>query len=92
MEINQETQDKLQALAKACTKMVNTIFECMNRFIKWAQENWEWIKVKWVEYYQLVEKKEIAHKDKHCMNFYRKKITHQVIDRRPKQMIRKIIH
>ena len=91
MEINQETKEKLQALAKAYTKIINKIFECMNRFIKWAQENWEWIKVKWVKYYQLVEKKEKVYKDKHFMNFSREKIMHQVIDRRPKQMIRKII-
>lgn len=92
MEINQEAQDKLKNLARACTKMLNAIFECMKQFIKWVEENWNWLKTKWIELYQLHEKKQKNKKSQHHMNFSRKKITHQVIDRRPKQMIRKIIH
>ncbi|MER2172084.1 MAG: hypothetical protein ABS938_15810 [Psychrobacillus psychrodurans] len=93
MEINQESIDKLQELAKACTKILNAIFECMNQFIKWAQEKWELVKATWFdEYHQMVEKKENLYKHQRHMNFTRNKITHQVIDRRPKQMIRKIIH
>lgn len=92
MSINQESKDKLQALAKTCTKILNAIFERLNQFIKWIQENWKWLKTKWIEFYQLNEKKKKVCKHQHQMNFSRKKIMHQVIDRRPKQMIRKVIH
>ncbi|WP_419957232.1 hypothetical protein [Psychrobacillus psychrotolerans] len=92
MEINQETRDKLQALAKSCAKIFSEIFENMKQFAEWIKDNWNWLKEKCVELYQLEEKKQKTKKNQHHMNFSRKKITHQVIDRRPKQMIRKIIH
>ena len=91
-ELNRESTDKLQALAKACAKMFNAIFEWVNQFIKRVQENWKWLKTKWIEFYQLNEKKEKVCKRQYLLNFSRKKIMHQVIDRRPKQMIRKIIY
>ncbi|MEK5148784.1 hypothetical protein MKX53_17525 [Psychrobacillus sp. FSL K6-4615] len=92
MEINQETQDKLQAIAKSLAKVFNEIFEYVKQFAEWIKNNWSWLKEKCVELYQLEEKKQKATKNQHHLNFSRKKITHQVIDRRPKQMIRKIIH
>lgn len=92
MEFNREATDKLQALAKEFAKIFNAIFEWMNQFIKWVQENWKWLKTKWIKFYQLNEKKEKACNRQYHMNFSRKKIMHQLIDRRPIQMIRKIIH
>ena len=91
MEINQESQDKLQAIAKSLAKVFGKIVDSLKKFVKWLQCNWKWLKEKWIELYQLEEKKQKSKKNQHQMNFSRRKITHQVIDRRPKQMIRKII-
>lgn len=92
MEMNQESSDKLQAIAKSLAKVFNEIFEYVKQFAEWIKNNWSWLKEKCVELYQLEEKKQKTKKNQHHLNFSRKKIMHQVIDRRPKQMIRKIIH
>ena len=91
MEMNQESLDKLQAIAKSCAKVFGKIFDYIKQFAEWIKDNWNWLKEKWVELYQLEEKKQKDKKNQHHMNFSWKKIKHQVIDRRPKQMIRKII-
>lgn len=89
--MNQESLNKLQAIAKSCAKVFSEIFEYVKQFAEWLKENWNWLKEKFVELYQLEEKKQSVKKNQYHMNFSRKKIMHQVIDRRPKQMIRKII-
>lgn len=91
VEMNQESLHKLQAIAKSCAKVFSEIFERVKQFTKWLKDNWNWLKGKWIELYQLEEEKQKTKKNQYRMNFSRKKITHQVIDRRPKQMIRKII-
>ncbi len=92
MEMNQESLDKLQAIAKSCAKVFSEIYAYVKQFAKWLRDNWNWLKEKYVELYQLEEKKQKTKKNQHHMNFSRKKITHQVIDHRPREMIRKIIH
>lgn len=89
MEVNH--LDKLQAIGKAFVKAFNAIFKCLKKFIKWVKENWKWLKEKTIELYQFEEKKQKTKKHQYSMNFNRPKMNHQVIDRRPKQMIRKII-
>lgn len=91
MEINDTALDKFREIGKAFALAFNTIFECLKRCIKWIKENWKWLKEKIIELYQFEEKKQKDKKYQYHMNFHRKKINHQVIDRRPKQMIRKII-
>lgn len=89
--MNQESSDKLQAIAKSLAKVFNEIFEYVKQFAEWIKENWNWLKEKCVELYQLEEKKDKLKSNQYPMNYSGKKMIHQVIDRKPRQVIRKII-
>ena len=88
MEIKQEALEKLKTFAQEFIKSFRVVMEQLIRFFR---ENWNWLKEKAIELYQLEESKQQHITRKHLMDFTRKKNFHQVIDRRPRQMIRKII-
>lgn len=92
MQVNQETLDKLNSLAKVFTKVFDALKEVFKKIVNWALENWNLIKVKAVEFYQLEKMKENKNpQQKWRLNLSHPKMLHQVTDRRPKNMIRKII-
>lgn len=90
MEINQETREKFQEMAKAIAKVFTKVREW---FAKFFQKNWSWLKEAAIKWYQLEEEKEARPitRQFHKRDFSRQKISHQVIDRKPRQMVRKII-
>lgn len=92
VEINQETLHKAQAIARNCIKAFNAICEAVKQFIRWVKENWMWLKGKVKDFYQLEEVKKKHPQHKGRLDFTPRKIPQQVLDRRPKQFIRKIIH
>ncbi|MEK4247118.1 hypothetical protein MKZ20_17615 [Psychrobacillus sp. FSL K6-2684] len=89
MEINQEAIDKLK---ETISRFVRSITEAFNNFIKWIHKHWKLIKENWTEFYQYEKEKTIPKKVSYRKEVSVNKMQHQVIDRRPKQMIRKIIH
>lgn len=88
MEIKQEALEKFKKYVQAFIKAFREVKE---QLIKFFREKWNWLKEKAIELYQLKESKQQHITRKHLMDFTRKKNFHQVIDRRPRQMIRKII-
>ncbi|WP_313891138.1 hypothetical protein [Psychrobacillus sp.] len=92
MEISQENLEKLQTIAKEFSKAFNAMCEALVQFGRWLIDNWRLIKEKVIEFYQIEEKKQKQPKHKGRIDFTRHKIANQVIDRRPRHLIQKIIH
>lgn len=88
MEIKQEALEKLKTFAQAFIKTFRVVVEQLIRFLR---ENWNWLREKAIKLYQLEESKQKHTTCKHRMDFTRKKNLNQVIDRRPRQTIKKII-
>ncbi|QNK87766.1 hypothetical protein H7992_21785 [Sporosarcina sp. resist] len=88
MEINQETRERIQAVAKALAEMWSRIRE---RLAKIVRNLWEKTKTVADKWYQLEEEKRVVVRQHHKRNFSRQKITHQVTNRKPQHMVRKII-
>lgn len=87
MELSQETRDEIIALAR---KVVKAFSEAVRKFCEWVRENWEFVKVVAVKWYQLEEEKKFVQRRRFKKDFTRHKFSHQVIDRRP-HLVRKII-
>ncbi|MCG3089150.1 hypothetical protein [Sporosarcina cyprini] len=87
MEFSHETRDAINAITR---KVIRAFREAFRRFCKWIQENWQWLKANAVKWYQLEEEKKTNVRQRHKRDFTRRKLSHQVIDRRP-HLVRKII-
>ncbi|MFJ8064887.1 hypothetical protein ACIQYS_09660 [Psychrobacillus sp. NPDC096426] len=81
MEVNQEIIENLKALVRSITKAIQKIWGPI----------WKWIKENTDVLYRWEEQKKRPNRNRYKMDFSRKKVSHRVADRRPKQMIRKII-
>lgn len=88
MEINQETRYSIRKMGE---KIVKAFVEIVNRIWEWVQENWQWLKEAAVKWYQLEEKKKVVVRQPYKRDFSRQKISHQVINRKPQHLVRKII-
>ncbi len=103
MEINQDNREDVEVLVLVPTeealKDLREAFEpfrqafkvVLERIVIFIREKWEFLKEVTVKWYQLEEEKQIVVRQHHHRDFSRQKITHQVIDRKPRQFIRKII-
>ena len=85
MEINQE---KFVAAIKAIAKWAEKVIANVRAFFL---RNFEWLKKAAVKWYQLEEEKKVVVRQRHKRDFSRRKMSHQVIDRKPHRMVRKII-
>lgn len=88
MKISQENREKLQGLVKSITNAWSKICE---RLMEFFRNNWKLLKKAAIKWYQLEEEKEVVVRQRYKRDFTRQKISHQVVDRKPKYMIRKII-
>jgi hypothetical protein len=70
---------------------VSTCNSVLERLIKFFRENWKMIKEKAIELYGFKENMEIAKRNHQKLNFSRPRIRHQVIKRKPRHLIRKVI-
>lgn len=73
MEISQETQEKLQKIAKAIAEAWCKIKEWFTNFIR---KNWEWLKTAAIKWYQFEEEKEVVVRQHYKRDFTRQKISH----------------
>lgn len=83
MEINQESLNKIVEVLHAIAK----------RIAKAVQNIWIWIKGNANRLYKLLELEHSPNKDtqKHKLNFTHHKVHHQVIERKPRHLVKKII-
>lgn len=88
MEISQETREKIQRAVKALVEASRKIREW---FMNFFRDNWKRIKEAAIKWYQLEEEKEMIIRRRYKRDFNRQKISHQVINRKPQHMVRKII-
>lgn len=85
MENNEKTLEEfIASIAKA-------IKEVWERIKNGLLKKWDILKKIAVKWYQLEEEKPVKIHNKHRKDFSRQKIIHQVTDRKPKHMVRKII-
>lgn len=84
MEIDQEIYEKLKM---ACDKLVESLRKIAQVFMN----AWKWIKEKVIELYQLEEERPASIRNYHKFIFTRQKVHHQVIERKPRHLIKKII-
>ncbi|KAA0944166.1 hypothetical protein FQ087_18755 [Sporosarcina sp. ANT_H38] len=88
MEINQETYDLLIKIGEGFKRA----FARLRRVIgEWVERNWKWLKKVVIKWYQLEEEKKVVTRQHHRRDFSRQKMSHQVINRKPHHMVRKII-
>lgn len=88
MGINQETRERIQAMAKALAEMWSRIRERISKIVRNIWEKTKTVAIKW---YQLEEEKKVVVRHHHKRDFSRQKISHQVVDRKPRQINRRII-
>ena len=88
MEIDLNTIETLQQVMR---NLVKSITDAYKNFIKWAQEHWTFIKENWSKYYQFEEEKPMRKIVSNRKELSVQKMQHQVIDRKPRCMVRKII-
>ncbi|MEK3955325.1 hypothetical protein [Psychrobacillus sp. FSL K6-1464] len=89
MEIDLKT---IEALQETMRMIVKSITDAFKNFIKWAQEHWTFIKENWSKFYQFEEEKPMRKKTPYYKKLSVQKMQHQVIDRKPRSMVRKIIN
>lgn len=88
MEINPKT---IEALKEVVRSLVKSITDAFKNFIKWAQEHWTFIKENWSKFYQFEEERTMQRVVPYRKDFPVQKMHHQVIDRKPRCMVRKIM-
>lgn len=88
MGISQETREQLKGFVKKLSELFARV---ARRIREWFQENWKWLKEAAIKWYQLEEEKEVVIRLRYKRDFSRQKISHQVMDRKPQHLIRKII-
>lgn len=88
MEISQETRDAMVAVAQ---KIVKAFSEAIKKFREWIQEDWQRLKGASIKLNQLNEEKKTVVRQRFKRDFKRRKFSHQVINRRPHCVVRKII-
>lgn len=86
MENNEKTLEESIAL------FVKAFKDAWERIGNVLREKWGLFKEAAVKWYQLEEEKPVKIQSQYRRDFSRQKITHQVIDRKPKHTVRKIIH
>lgn len=89
MEINLKTIEALQEVMRI---FVKSIADAFKNFIKWAQEHWTFIKENRSNFYQFEEEKPMQKITSYRKEMPVQKMQHQVIDRKPRYMVRKIIN
>ena len=101
MEISHEMHEKLEVMGKgeqeiealrlAFSQLKEPLEEALEKVLNFLLKFWKLAKKVAVKWYQLEEEKKIVVRQRHKRDFSRRKMEHQVIDRKP-HMIRKIIH
>lgn len=84
MEGNQELSEKLKRalynLSEALRPIVKALIKCWNQFKEFV-----------IKHYQFEEETQTPIRNHHKFNFTRQKMHHQVIERKQKHLIKKII-
>jgi len=101
MEINQEKREEVETartfgdaindFLMAFEPMVRAFKVILERAAKFFQRIYVKTRKIAIKWYQLEEEKKVVVRHHHKRDFGRKKISHQVIDRKPRQINRRII-
>ncbi|MEK4713455.1 hypothetical protein [Sporosarcina sp. FSL K6-5500] len=101
MEINQEKREEIEAAGtfgeaikdflEAFEPVAQAFREILERAAKFFRNLWEKTKTVAIKWYQLEGEKQFVVRHHHKRDFSRKKISHQVINRKPQHLVRKII-
>jgi hypothetical protein len=83
-----EVYEKLEAFLIGFARTCKTVLEGLMKFFR---ENWKIIKDKAIELLISKEDMKIAKRNHHKFNFSQLKVRHQVIERKPRHLIRKVI-
>jgi hypothetical protein len=83
-----DVYEKLKAFLDNFAETVKT---AAKRIVQFFRENWKMIEEKVIELLKSKKDVKIAIRNHHKFNFTRSRIHHQVIDRKPRQLIRKVI-
>jgi hypothetical protein len=84
MEVNQELIDKLKYV-------LGKLAEALRPMVKALVNYWNQFKEIIVEHHQFREDKQTSIRNHHKVNFTRQKMHHQVIECKPRHLIKKII-
>jgi hypothetical protein len=84
-----EAFEKIKDFLGVFAETVKTVAE---EIVQFFRENWKMIKEKAIELYGFKEDMKIAKRNHQKLNFSRPRICHQVIERKPRHLIRKVIH
>jgi hypothetical protein len=84
-----DVYEQLKLFLSSFAEVVKTVAK---RIVQFFRENWKMIKEKAIELYGFKEDMEIAKRNHQKLNFSRPRIRHQVIERKPRHLIRKVIH
>ncbi|PZX07915.1 hypothetical protein C7437_1011037 [Psychrobacillus insolitus] len=85
MEINQELYEKAKVFFDKLVEGLRKIAQAIVKVL-------DWIKEKSIDLYQFEEEKPLSKRNHHKLDLTRQKMQHQVIECKPRNLIKKIIH
>ncbi|MER2169017.1 MAG: hypothetical protein ABS938_00120 [Psychrobacillus psychrodurans] len=89
MEFNQNEIEKMKTIIR---NLYEWFKKAVEQITSAFRKYWKWIKEEVEKIHHIEEKRTVFKSYNHKLNSTKQRMEHQVIDRKPRVMIRKIIH